>query len=68
MFSGALLMKYWQKFLALFDIPSGTAIGLLTLAVVYSIFKGRDIGAGSAAAYATAIGAFATTNVMRPKS
>lgn len=68
-------MTKFRKFLEQFrdtvyslaDIHGGAALGLLTLALAWAMWHGKDVGAGSAACYSAAIAAFAATNVMRPK-
>lgn len=50
------------------DIHGGAALGLLTMALAWAMWHGKDVGVGSAACYSAAIAAFAYSNVNGPKS
>lgn len=57
------LQYYWRELLGFLDIPGDAIMAAMSIAVIYQIFKGHDIGYGNAAAYASAVGAFAASNI-----
>jgi len=59
---------HWLEYLqSLIDLHGGTWLALFTAAIIWRIVKGPALGPSEAAAYASAIGAFAYSNTNGPK-
>jgi len=60
------VLKYWEYLQKFLDIDGDAALAIFTGAVIWKILHG-GLNMSDAAAYSSAIGAFAVSNIKGPK-